>query len=148
MKNKKLNLIILFITLGLVFYYILKDDFKGVISALSKTNVFIFLVGIFTFIVSLFLKSISLRVFIKEYKQDYSIKKSFILTLIGQFLNGITPFQSGGQPFQIYMLKKDGLRISDSTNALIKDFISFQIALILIGIISIFLNYNFNFVFS
>lgn len=144
MKNKKINLIMLFIALSLVFYFVLKDDFNGVISALSKINIWIFLFGILVFILSLFFKAISLWIFIREYKRDYSVKKSFILTLIGQFLNGITPFQSGGQPFQIYMLRGDGLRISDSTNAMIKDFISFQIALIIIGIASIFLNHYFD----
>lgn len=141
MKNKKINIVVLMLALALVLYFTLKDNFTLVIHELSKVNIFIFFVSILVFITSLFFKSISLYMFIKEHDKKYSLKKTFELTLIGQFLNGITPFQSGGQPFQVYLLKKDGLRISDSTNAMIKDFISFQIALILMGIMSIFANF-------
>lgn len=141
MKNKKINIVVLMLALALVLYFTLKDNLVLVIHELSKVNIFIFFVSILVFITSLFFKSISLHIFIKEHDKKYSLKKTFELTLIGQFLNGITPFQSGGQPFQIYLLKKDGLRISDSTNAMIKDFIAFQIALILMGIMSIFVNF-------
>lgn len=140
MKSKKINLIVLLFVLSLVLYFTLKDNFKEVVYELSKVNILIFFIAILTFIVSLVFKSISLHIFIKEHQSKYSFKNIFKLTLIGQFLNGITPFQSGGQPFQIYLLKKEGLRISDSTNSMIKDFISFQIALILISLVSIFVN--------
>ncbi len=140
MKNKKINIIILILALLMVLYFTLKDNFNGIINELSKVNIIIFVASIITFMLSLMFKSISLHLFIKENKKDYTFKKTFELTLIGQFLNGITPFQSGGQPFQIYLLKKDGVRISDSTSSMIKDFISFQVALILMGLVAIFTN--------
>ena len=140
MKNKKINIIILILALALVLYFTLKDNFKGIVHELSNVNIFVFIVAILTFVISLVFKSISLHCFIKETKKEYPFKKTFELTLIGQFLNGITPFQSGGQPFEIYLLRKDGIRISDSTSAMIKDFISYQIALILMGLFAILSN--------
>ncbi len=143
MKNKKLNFIVLFIALALVLYFTLKDDFHGIVSKLKEANAWIFIISVIFLLISLFFKSISLKTFIKEYKSDYTGKDAYVLTLIGQFLNGITPFQSGGQPFQIYLLKKDGLRISDSTNAMIKDGLSYQLALVLVGILTLLLNLKF-----
>lgn len=140
MKNKKLNLLVLFIMIILVLYFSLKDNFNGVINELSNVNLLIFALAIILFLLSLFFKSISLFMFIREYNNKYSIKDAFSLTLISQFLNGITPFQSGGQPFEIYLLKKKKIRITDSTNALLKDFISFQVALILMSLFSMFVN--------
>lgn len=140
MKNKKLNFIILFIAIASVLYFTLKDDFNGIIMELSNVNFVIFLISIIVFLISLFFKSLSLKTFINEYKKDYNIKSSYQLTLIAQFLNGITPFQSGGQPFQIYLLKKDGIRITDSTNALIKDFVAYQFSLMLVGILALIIN--------
>ena len=139
-KNKKINIAVLSITFAIVLYFILKDNFTAVINNLFAVDTEIFLLGILIFILSLFVKSLSLLVFVKEYKKEYSVKKGFSLTLIGQFLNGITPFQSGGQPFQIYLLRKDGVRISDSTNVMIKDSLSYQIALTLIGLFDIIIN--------
>lgn len=146
MKNKKINIGILIIALALVLYFTLKDNFSGILKELSEVNILIFILAIIIFILSLAFKSISLHIFIKEHKKNYSYKDTFSLTLIGQFLNGITPFQSGGQPFQIYLLKKQGIRISDSTRAMIKDFISFQIALIIMGIVAIIANFSFHLV--
>ena len=140
MKNKKINLIVLLLAIALVFYFTLKDDFLGIVAQFGKIKVFVLLLAIFVYLLSLFFKSASLKVFINEYKKDYTFKKTLELTLIGQFLNGITPFQSGGQPFQIYLLKKDGVRITDSGNIMIKDFISYQLPLIIMGILCLFLN--------
>lgn len=140
MKNKKLNLSLLILALSLVLYFTLKDNFSSIMHELSKVNILIFALAIFVFILSLMIKSVSLQIFIKEHKKNYSFKSAFCLTLIGQFLNGITPFSTGGQPFQVYLLKKDGHRISDSTSAMVKDSIAYQVALLIIGIFSITLN--------
>ena len=141
MKNKKINIIILIFALSLVLYFTLKDNLEGVIKELSNINIFIFVISILTYMLSLVFKSISLHIFIKENgSKKYKFKNTFALTLIGQFLNGITPFQSGGQPFQIYLLKKEGFRISDTSCAMIKDFISYQIALIIMGVLALLIN--------
>lgn len=140
MKNKKTNIFILVVAIVLVLYLTMKDDFGGIIKQLTKVNPLIFLIAIIIFFLSLLFKAISLNLFLTDYKKDYTLSKTFQLTLIGQLLNGITPFQSGGQPFQVYLLKNDGVRITDSTNAMIKDFISFQISLIMMGVFAILLN--------
>lgn len=143
-KRKILNIIILIIALGLVLFFSLKDNYSHILNDLKKIKVLYFILAILLFNFSLLFKSLGLKNFINEYKKEYSIKKAYELTLIAQFLNAITPFQTGGQPFQIYLLKKDGLRVSDSSNAMLKDFIAYQIALIFIGIVAILLNIKFN----
>lgn len=140
MNKKKINIIILFIALTLVLYFTLKEDLNGILYELSKINTFIFAICILVFILSMVFKSLSLHAFLKDCNKNYLWKNSFSMVLISQFLNGITPFQSGGQPFEVYLLKKQGIRISESTSALIKDFISFQIALILMGVFAIIIN--------
>ncbi len=140
MKNKKINLLILFIAMVLVLYFSLKDDFVGIIKELKNVKPIIFFTAILVFLLSLLFKAASLKTFIKKHKKNYSLKKAYQMTLIGQFMNGITPFQTGGQPFQIYLLKKDGIRISDATSAMIKDHLAYQTALILVGLIAITLN--------
>ena len=57
-----------------------------------------------------------------------------------QLFHAITPFASGGQPWQIYRLKKDGIPLSKSTNIIIEDFITYQLALVLLGIIAVISN--------
>ena len=63
------------------------------------------------------------------------------MLLITKFFNGITPFSTGGQPMQIYMLKKDGVRITKATNIIIQNFIIYQAALVLFGIFAVLVNH-------
>lgn len=140
MKNKKINIILLFIALFLVLYFSLKDNLVDVIKSLSNINIYIFIFTILLFLFSLLFKALSLCTFLREYYPKYKLKKTYELTVIGQFLNGITPFQSGGQPFQIYLLKKEGKRITDSTNAMLKDHLAFQMSLIIMASLSVILN--------
>lgn len=146
MKKKKVSILVLLFAILLVLYFTLKNDYKNIIMSIVSVNKLYFTFGITLFLFALFLKSISLKIFLSEYKKDYKLSNSFKLTLIGQLLNGITPFSSGGQPFQIYMLKKENIRISDSTNAMLKDFFAYQVALILIGLVAFVLNWCFNIV--
>lgn len=145
MKNKKINIVILIIATVLVLYFSLKNNFFEVIKSLTSVNIFIFIISLILFLVSLLFKSLSLKTFLNEYYKDYSLKKAYELTMIGQFLNGITPFSSGGQPFQIYLLKKEGKKITDSTNAMLKDHLSFQSALIIMASLSLLVNIVCNF---
>ena len=141
MKSKKYNFYILIIAVLLVLYFSLKDDFLGVIKTFSKVNLWIIFLAVILYLISLLFKSISLKVFIREYYKDYSVKDAYSITLMGQFFNGITPFQSGGQPFQVYFLKKEGKKVSDCINAMLKDSLAYQIALVLIGTITIIINF-------
>ncbi len=139
MKKKVVNLIIMFTALLIVLFFTLKDDFNGVMYELKKVNIFIIIFSIILFFFSLFIKSISVNNFLQA-RHKYKLSKTFGLTVIAQFINGVTPFQTGGQPYEVYLLKKDGIRITDSTNSIFKDFISYQIALIILSVISIILN--------
>lgn len=144
MKNKVVSLLILFIAFGLVIFFSVKDDFNGIIIELKKVNLLIIFLAILLYFLALFVKSISINKFI-NIKYKYNLFKTYILTIIATFINGITPLQSGGQPYEIYLLKKEKIRITDSSSAIMKDFISYQIALILLALISIMFNIkNFN----
>ena len=142
MKNKVINLVVLFITLGLVIFFTLKDDFTGIINELKKVNILIVLIAISLYFLSLFVKSISIYKFI-NLKNKYNLYKTYILVIIANFMNDITPLQTGGQPYEIYALKKGKIRITDSSKAIMKDAISYQIALILLALISIITNYKY-----
>lgn len=76
-------------------------------------------------------------------KEKLSLKESIKQNLIAQFFNGITPFQTGGEPMEIYMLTECGISLSKATNYKVQGFIFYQIALVLCGISAIGYNYIF-----
>lgn len=58
--------------------------------------------------------------------------------LLGRYYDNVTPFGSGGQPFQIYYLSKAGLGAAQSATLPVVAFLSMQYAFILLAIVSIF----------
>ena len=141
MKNLKKNSIILLIITVIVLICVLKDDFPSIIETLTSANLFWIIIALLCFFVALAFEAKAYQEIIQGYQYDYSFKKSYRMLLITKFFNGITPFSSGGQPMQIYMLKKDGIRLTKATNIIIQNFIIYQAALVLFGILAIIINY-------
>ena len=144
-KSIKKNAIILLVVLVIVLWVILKDDFVNIIDTLSKADVrWIAFAIIFVFLYWV-LRTMCLFMIAREYSRKLKFNTMLQLTLITQFFNGITPFSSGGQPMEIYYLSKCGIKATRGTNIIVQNFIMYQMALIVHGIIAIILNYHFRF---
>ena len=79
-----------------------------------------------------FFKSLVTYNIINSFKK-FEFKKTFFIQIITFFFNAITPFSSGGQPFQVYMFNKSGNSLIDSTNTVVQETIIHQIALLVVG---------------
>lgn len=143
MKHTKRNAIIIALVTVVVLYFVLKDNFASVMTELQRANPIWITVAVLTIIVYCFIQSLALHLIIRNYKKDYPYKKTLQLTYITNFFNGITPFSTGGQPMQVYLLKKDGIKIETGTNIIMQNFILYQLALVAYGIIALGLNYLF-----
>ena len=141
MKKYKINIFILVMISFLVIYLSLKDNFNTTISYMLNTNLLWIIIAFLVMFLSINFQSVSLNILIKKVDKNYKYLDALMLTLSGLFFNAITPFSSGGQPFQIYLLSKKNIKVSDSGNILLQNFITYQIALILIGTFSIIMNY-------
>lgn len=145
MQNIKKNGIILLLITIVVLFFIIKDDFYNIVNALSNANIFFILLGILFTVGYWFFKSLALHRIVKEYKKEIKVSQIFKQITITQFFNGITPFASGGQPMQVYMLGKSGLKYTHSTNIIVQEFIMYQMSLITLGVIAVLLNWKFQF---
>lgn len=65
-------------------------------------------------------------------------------SIIGLFYSGITPAASGGQPMQMYHLRKAGVPVSVSASGVMVKFVGFQSMLLILA--AVFLGCNFAFV--
>lgn len=139
-----LNIIILIIITIVVLYCSLKDDFNNIVDKIVNVNVGYFLIAILMIIIYWGLRSYALYVITKKMDNNNKYRNSFQLTLRTQFFNAVTPFATGGQPYQVYYLTQQGLSISKSTNVIIQNFIVYQIALVFLGILAVFYNFCFD----
>ena len=139
-----LNVIVLIIITSTVLYFALKDDFEAIVDRILHINVFYLLLAFLMVIIYWLLRSLALHRITKKIKKDNKYLSSLQLMLRTQFFNAITPFSTGGQPYQIYYLKQQGLPTSVSTNIILQNFIVYQIALVSLGVIAVISNYIFH----
>ncbi len=142
-KVKKNTIFLLLITI-VVMYFVLRNDFDEIIAALSNMNYLWLFIAILSYFGYIVFKSLVLHMIVTEEGGKYTFIRSLKHNLITQFFNGVTPFSTGGQPMEIYMLKKSGVNYSKGTNMIFQNFIFYQIALVLVGLIAVICNYYFN----
>ena len=139
-KSNKLSILLLVIVAFIVIFFSLKDNLDSAIDYLLNMNYSWILLSVILVLLYIFFQSLSQYRFLKEVKKDYKLSSCLKLMTIAMFFNAITPFSSGGQPFEMYLLNKEGIKVSDSANALLQNFITFQFSLIFMGFISIVFN--------
>ena len=145
MKNiRKHSFILLLITTAILFF-ILKDNFGDIVDILLNMNIYYLLISVLLIILFWLCKAFSKYFIIREYSKKIRFKTILKQTFITKFFNGITPFSSGGQPMEIYMLKKSGISLAKSTNIILQNFLIYQIVLVLYGMFAIIINYKFNY---
>lgn len=144
MKNKRFNYYILLLFTLLVLVFTLKDDFSNIYNNIINLNKWWLLYSIFVIFGYWFFKALIIKIYTNYYNKGFSFKKSFKLEMETLFFNGITPFSSGGQPFQVWSLKKEGIKLSDGTNIVFITSFIHQFALFIISIVSITINIHLN----
>ncbi len=143
-KTRKLNIIILIVVSGIVLYFILKDDFFKVLDSLTKVNLFWVLISLLLIFLYWFFSALAFNNIAKRFKKNMKLKQSLKINVITQFFNGVTPFATGGQPSQVYYLKKEGITIPVGTSICLQAFLVYQIDLIILGIVAIISNNYFD----
>ncbi len=143
MKKKFINIILIVVFTLIVLYFSLKDNYDDIIDLLLNSDIRWLFISYLFVLSYTFLKSIVTNDIINKFKK-FDIKKTFDLQLMTFFFNAITPFSTGGQPFQVYVLKKNKLSLSDGTNVIIQESIIHQISLIMVGFLAIIMNQIFN----
>ena len=145
MKKKWLNvLIILAITVGFLWWS-LKDNFNEVVETLFSSNIGWLLISLLAFCIYMLFDTLSMYGIVRIYKKDATFKFVLYLGVINKFFCGITPLSSGGQPMQIYELKKKGVPVSTGANIEVQGYMMFQIALMITAIVSAVLDQIFHF---
>ena len=140
MKKYKINIILLVLVSFLVIFFSLKDNFTEAMDYLVHVDFLWIVLALILMVFNIIFQSMSQFRFLREVKEDYKFSSCVKLMMMAMFFNAITPFSSGGQPFEMYILNKEGIKVSDSANALLQNFITYQFALIFIGTVAIIAN--------
>lgn len=145
MKTKnRIWLNILFVVLILAVLIIvvcLKGDVKSIFNAITSCNKAYLFIAIGLIIIFLICTAASLQILVRV-RHKLNIFDSFNIANCAQFYNGITPFQSGGQPFQVYYYTKVNIKPDESTSIIMMNFIIHQLVLNILSVVALILYFD------
>ena len=138
------NLSLIICALGIVLYFSLKDNYKEILNIVFSMNPIYFIIAIILLCLYRFISSIVYHNIVKINNEKVSLLKCFQISFMTLFFNGITPFSGGGQPMEVYYLHKEDVSITKATNITLQNFIVYQIALVIVGILALTYNSIYN----
>lgn len=138
-KKKKIWLYAFYglLTVGILLFALSLNDLDGINTELKKTDLRYVLVAILLAVIYLALYPLPLCFLAKSKGVTAKPRDVYVVGMTEHFFNGITPFATGGQPFQAYALKRKGVPVATSTGLLIMNFLIFMAATNTFALISL-----------
>ena len=136
-------LFVLAVFIGFIIYTFNVDGAEKINEIFEKADYKWIMFGLICLLAEWIFEAFSMHIPLKKIYNKHKFFTSFKSNIIGKLFNNITPFSSGGQPFQAYLLSKSGLRISDTLSVLVMKFIVYQVSLFSWAIILLLINFNF-----
>lgn len=138
MKSKKKmagDVLFLLIVFLLTIYGVFHgEDMEAMLSAIGKIDVRWLLPGVVLVVFFIWGESIIIWYMMRSFHIFLKKRICFLFSSVGFFFSCITPSASGGQPMQIYYMKKERIPIPVSTVILMVVTITYKLVLVVIGL--------------
>lgn len=138
----KKTLSLLFIILSAIItvsVFLGNNDIIQIFKILKNIKIFYIMIAIVSIFFFWFLEAYMIYTLITTFTEKKKIFKTFWLavktTMIGQYYSNITPFASGGQPVQLYVMKDNNVPLSGGTAVLVCKFLLFQVGITIYSLI-------------
>lgn len=89
--------------------------FNRLPSGLNRTSTGIILAGFAAYFLIYLIDSLRLKIMLRNLQMSLPFGDRLANSILGYFYTNITPFAAGGQPFQIYHLRKIGIPVDRAT---------------------------------
>lgn len=143
-KKKIANALFLAAVFALTIYSVFKgEDLGDVIASISEVNPWYLLPGMAGVVVFIWGESIIIHYMLGTLNIRTKKRTCFQYSCIGFFFSCITPSASGGQPAQIYYMRKNKIPIPVSTLVLMIVTITYKSVLVFIGLFVAFFQRGF-----
>ena len=147
MENKKktiFNVIFLLVVFAGTMYGVFHgEDIGEIVKILGQVNVLWLIPGVICVVAFIWGESIIIYYMMRTLKIRLKKWTCFLFSSVGFFFSCITPSASGGQPAQIYYMKKEKIPIPVSTLVLMIVTITYKLVLVVIGVVVTFFGQGF-----
>ena len=143
-KKNIMNLFFLVIIFGLTVYGVFAgEDINEIIDTITKVNYFHLIIGVLCVIFFIWCESIIIYYMMGTLHIKSKKRTCFMYSCVGFFFSCITPSASGGQPAQIYYMRKNKVPISISTLILMVITLTYKSILVFIGLFLVLFQHRF-----
>ena len=137
------NLLFVFISLALVLVVVFSlNDINEIVAAIQKANIWLILLAILLVIIHMLTTNFALHFITTGLGIKFHLVDSMAIGSAEYFFNAITPFSSGGQPFQAYFYMKKGVSGDNAMAILMSNFIVYQVIMTTLSTIGLILYYQ------
>lgn len=142
-KKGIINTIIFLFFVFLTFYILLKDNsIIEILQMLKKVDKKFIVISILCMCFFVLSEGINIARTLKLLDCKIRFRSGIKYALVGFFFSSVTPGASGGDPMQLYYMKKDKLPIGHSALAILTEFSSFQFVTVVFALIAFVTNYS------
>lgn len=142
-KKYALSIALLLALILTTFYFLFRDNEIGALITVIKGSKPLYLVlGMFLMLLSIAGEGFCIMVVMRSFKYRPTFMKCLFYSFVGFYYSSITPSSSGGQPMQVYYMKRDGLDLSSSTLSIMVATIAYQVGMLLLCIVSLMFRFN------
>ncbi|MBA3925943.1 lysylphosphatidylglycerol synthase transmembrane domain-containing protein [Listeria rustica] len=123
-------LLVVAISVGFIYFQFRDVKWSTVFDVLKHVNLVYIGIACLAMFLYWWLEAVVLHRFAKQADPTLKLRTSFRITMIGQFFNSVTPFASGGQPAQLYLLTRRKIDIGLASSVLLIKFIIYQAVIV------------------
>ncbi|HBJ18534.1 MAG TPA: hypothetical protein DDY70_02145 [Clostridiales bacterium] len=127
-KSKKIWLYLFYaaLTVAILIFVLSMNDIGEIFGVLGSADVRYVLAALLFILVYLALYPLTLCFLARSKGVPTRFSDVYTIGMTEHFFNGVTPFATGGQPFQAYALSKKKTSLADATGLLIMNFLIFM----------------------
>ncbi|WP_394266482.1 YbhN family protein [Anaerotignum sp.] len=129
------SVLFLCLLIGITIYVLVKNnDMRAVAAAMVRADQRWILAGVVTALFFVAAEGSIICYLLRAIGQNVPLLKCVSWSFIGFFFSGITPSATGGQPAQLFYMKKAGLPLTDSTPVLMVVAVLYKFVLAVLGL--------------
>jgi len=134
-RNSILNAVLLIAMIALTLWVLLKDqDLPRILRELSEVRPVYLVIGAVMVILFVCSESVIVKILLNAANVKAPLRHCIQYSFVGFFYSMITPSATGGQPMQVYYMRRHGIRIGTASVVLMLVTIEYKSVLILTGL--------------
>lgn len=145
MTKKNITTFFLMFIIGafIIWYFIRDIQMKVLLADFFTINWWWILVALGCMLLYLGLESLIVKTIVDTQQDYFTWRDAIRVPLVEQLFNGITPFSSGGQPGQLYVMVQAGVDAGKASSVLLMKFVVFQGMIVINFLLSLVIGFEY-----